>query len=525
VSKLIFKSLVMKNILRLISVFILEIALIAGCELDLAPYDSLTVENLSLSDQGIESLANGCLMMMKENLSYSQGQEPDPRDRYVRHLNQLTEFPSDNLMIVKSTTDNLWYSFNMQHIPGQINTTYIWFIGYKIILNANNIIEGVDLNENTSNRVRHLLGEAYYYRAMVHFDLARIFSTPPSHGLDKAGIIIRTGTSEDDLKARATVGETYDQIISDLKKAADLMTTRESNSSESIKYGSKWSALALLSRAYLYMEEWDSAVSYANKFIPDNPDYESQSPFELETRENYVNSFWNSTQSSEAIFIFYFTPEEVHGEASIGSMYNAGPTGTEGWGEIFPSKPLRDLLATYRHDVRNNLIDTVFKDDGVTIKNYPTTLYPTFYINKFSNQDGIVPLASPQYIRLSEMYLNRAEAYAHMGGHDNEALADVNIIRQRAGLTGDELVTTGNLASHGYTSVLDAVLNERRLELAYEGFRRDDLLRNKINLDRSFPSAQNPTEGTDILPWDAPRQIYFIPVAETINNSACEQNP
>lgn len=511
----------MKNIFRLISVVVLEIALIAGCELDLAPYDSLTVENLSLSEQGIESLANGCLMMMKENLSYSQGQESDPRDRYVRHLNQLTAFPSDNVMIVKSTTDNLWYSFNMQHIPGQLNTTYFWFIGYKIILNANNIIEGVTLNESTSAKVRHLLGEAYYYRAMVHFDMARIFSTPPSHGLDKPGIVIRTGASEDDSKARATVGETYNQIISDLRKAASLMTTREANHSEFIKYASRWSALALLSRAFLYMEQWDSAVSYANKVIP-GPS--NQSPFDLETMENYVNSFWNSAQSSEAIFIFYFTPEEEHGEASIGSMYNAGASGTDGWGEVFPSEPFREMLATYRHDVRNGLIDTIFKEEGV-IKNYPNTQYPTFYINKFSNQDGIVPLSSPQYIRLSEMYLNRAEAYAHMGGHDNDALADVNLIRERAGLSGNELVTAGNLASHGYASVLDAVIGERRLEFAYEGLRRDDLLRNKIDLDRSFPSAQNPTEGTDILQWDAPRQIYFIPQAEMINNSACDQNP
>lgn len=504
----------MKNIFRLIAVFVLAVMLVPGCELDLAPYDSLTVDNLSRSDQGIESLANGCLMMMKENLSYSQGQGSDPRDRYVRHLNQLTEFPSDDVMIVKSTTDNLWYSFNMQHIPGQLNTTYIWFIGYKIILNANNIIEGVELNESTSPKVRHLLGEAYYYRAMVHFDLARIFSTPPSHGLDKPGIIIRTGTSEDDNKARATVSETYDQIISDLRKASELMTTREGNMSEAIKYASKWSALALLSRAFLFMEQWDSAAYYASEVM--------KGPFQLETKENYINSFWNATQSSEAIFIFYFTPEEEHGEASIGSMYNAGPTGMEGWGEIFPSKSFRDLLATYRHDVRNDLIDTVFKDDGVTIKNYPTTLYQTFYINKFSNQDGIVPLNSPQYIRLSEMYLNRAEAYAHTGA---DALADVNRIRERAGLSGNELITTGNLASHGYSSILEAVLGERRLELAFEGFRRDDLLRNKIDLDRSFPSAQNPEEGTDILPWNAPRQIYFIPQAEIINNTACDQNP
>jgi len=508
----------MKNIIRLILMFVLAVMLVPSCELDLAPYDSLTVENLSLSDQGIESLANGCLMMMKENLSFSQGQEPDPRDRYVRHLNQLCEFPSDDVMIVKSTTDNLWYSFNMQHIPGQLNTTYFWFIGYKIILNANNIIEAVTLNEGTTAKARHLLGEAYYYRAMVHFDLARLFSTPPSHGLDKPGIIIRTGTSEEDNKARATVGETYDQIIADLRMAAGLMTTRESNMSEAIKYGSRWSALALLSRAFLYMEEWDSAAYYSSKVI-------DEGPFTLESRDNYVNSFWNATQSSEAIFIFYFTPEEVHGEASIGSMYNAGPRGGEGWGEVFPSKPFRELLATYRHDVRNGLIDTIFRDDGVTIKNYPNTQYQTFYINKFSNQDGIVPLNSPQYIRLSEIYLNRAEAYAHMGGHDAQALDDVNRIRQRAGLSGDELVTTGNLASHGYENVFEAVLGERRLEMCFEGLRRDDLLRNKIDLDRSFPSAQNPDETTDILPWNAPRQIYFIPQAEIINNTACEQNP
>lgn len=494
----------------------LTIAAISGCDLDLAPYDSLTVDNLVESEQGIESLANGCLMMMKENLSYSEGQEPDVRDRYVRHLYQLTEFPSDNVMIVKSTTDNLWYSFNMQHIPGQLNTTYFWFIAYKIILNANNIIEAVDLDGGTTDEVRHLLGEAYYYRAMVHFDLARIFSTPPSQGTDKPGVIIRTGTSEDDAKARATVGETYDFIISDLRRAASLMTTRKSSQQEFIKYGSKWSALSLLSRAYLFTENWDSAAYYASEVIDNGP-------FELESGENYTNAFWNSSQSSEAIFIFYFTPEEEHGEASIGSMYNAGPTGSDGWGEVFPSQTLMELLTTYRHDVRNELIDTVYREDGA-IRNYPNTLYQTFYINKFSNQDGLVPLASPQYLRLSEMYLNRAESNAHLG-NDVIALDDVNLIRGRAGLSGSELVTQGNLASHGYANVLEAVLGERRLELAYEGIRRDDLLRNKIDLDRSFPTAQNPDNGEDILPWDAPRQIYFIPQAEIINNQLCEQNP
>ncbi|MEX2370125.1 MAG: RagB/SusD family nutrient uptake outer membrane protein, partial [Bacteroidales bacterium] len=82
-----------------------------------------------------------------------------------------------------------------------------------------------------------------------------------------------------------------------------------------------------------------------------------------------------------------------------------------------------------------------------------------------------------------------------------------------------------NLATHGFTSVLDAVLNERRLELAFEGHRRDDLIRNKIDLDRSYSSAQNVTGGSDIYPFDGPRQIYYIPASQEIAyNPLCEQN-
>ncbi|TFG37828.1 MAG: RagB/SusD family nutrient uptake outer membrane protein, partial [Candidatus Aminicenantes bacterium] len=128
------------------------------------------------------------------------------------------------------------------------------------------------------------------------------------------------------------------------------------------------------------------------------------------------------------------------------------------------------------------------------------------------------------FMRLSEVLLNRAEAYAHLG-MDDLALADVNTIRERAGLSGDELVTTTNLASHGFASVLDAVLNERRLELAFEGFRRDDLLRNKIDLDRSYSSAQNVKGGADVYPFNGPRQIYYIPASvEIAYNPLCKQN-
>lgn len=505
----------MKNSYKVLYFFALSL-FVFGCNLDTVPYDSLTAELLIQEEQGIENLVNGSLMMMKENLPFSEGQYPDARDRYERHLFQLTAFPSDNLMIVKSTTDNLWLSFNNEHIPTQLNTTYFWFIGYKIILNSNKVIESVEINDQTPQSIKQLVGECYFYRAMVHFDLARVFARPFSHNPNGLGIVLRTSTDEKDDKVRASISETFDQIKADLVKASELMSQRApGNQAESLKYASEWAADALKIRADLYTEQWQDVITSGEAFL-------SEAPHSLASRSDYLNAFWNVTQSSEAIFAIYFTAAETHGKASTGSMYNGGATGSEGWGEIFPSEPFLSKLGAYPEDIRNGLIDTIYNTDG-TIKKFPSTPYETFYMNKFSNQDGITALGSPQYLRLSEVYLNVAEAYAHTG-NDAKALEYVNTIRSRAGLSGDALVRTDNLANFGYNSALDAVLGERRLELAFEGLRRDDLLRNKIDLDRSFPTAQNPDNGSKILSWDAPRQVYFIPQAEILNNKLCEQN-
>ena len=114
-------------------------------------------------------------------------------------------------------------------------------------------------------------------------------------------------------------------------------------------------------------------------------------------------------------------------------------------------------------------------------------------------------------LRMGEVVLNRAEAYAHLGGHDADALADVNAIRARAGLTGDAQMTLTNMNSRGYATVLDAVLDERRMELYYEGFRVLDLVRNKKGIDRRFPSRAE----CEVISYDDPRIQYQIPIDET----------
>jgi len=481
--------------------FLLLIIANSGCKdyLDLKPYDALTADQLLLDESGIEGLANGALGLMKDQLG------DEANNIYVRVLFQTTEFPSDNVLIVKSTTDPLWLSFNRAHILSQENTSYLWATGYKIILNVNNVINNIEVDESTTERYKQLIGECYFYRATTFFDMARIFSYPPSHGLGNNGLILRTRLDHEDAQARATVGETYDQIISDLKRGVELMTTRPA---ETTKYGNKYAALGFLSRAYLFTEEYDLVVETANKLLDGN------SPFELDSRENYIGALQNSADSKEALFILYHTDAENRSTGAIGSMYN----GDGGWGEVYPSEPFYNLVRKYPNDVRNEFI---IDFPG---ENYPGTSFEKRYVTKFSYQSGIPTLHSPIFIRLSEVLLNRAEAYAHLG-QDQNALNDVNTIRERAGLIGDELVTMGNLASHGFTSVLDAVLNERRLELAFEGHRRDDLLRNKIDLNRSYKSAQNVDGSSDIYPFNGPRQIYYIPAAQEIAyNPLCVQN-
>jgi len=485
-------------------IMVLLLAMGTGCEdfLDLKPYDALTAQQLLLDEQGMAGLANGSLRMMKDLLG------DEANNVYVRVLFQTTEFPSDNVLIVKSTTDPLWLSFNRAHILSQENTSYLWATGYKIILNCNQIINNAEIDGSTSVEAKQYIGESYFYRGMVFFDLARLFSFPPSHGLNNKGVILRTGLGGEDAKARATVGETYRQIINDLWAGAGLMTQR---SSDANKYGNKYAALGYLSRAYLFTEQYDSVVTVATQVL-------EQSPFSLEPRENYIYALQNSASSSEAMFILFHDDTENRSTGAIGSMYN----GDGGWGEVFPSAPYRELVSQYPHDVRNQLLDTIW--DGTSPAKYQGTSYEKIYMTKFSYQNGIPTVHSPQFMRLSEVVLNRAEAYAHLG-MDTEALDDVNTIRRRAGLSGDELITTGNLAAHGFATVLDAVLNERRLELAFEGHRRDDLMRNKIDLDRSFSSAQNVPGATDIYPYNGPRQIYYIPAAQEIAyNPLCEQN-
>jgi starch-binding outer membrane protein, SusD/RagB family len=474
------------------------IFIMSSCDLELEPFDGVTSDNLSNVPHALRFATNGTYSLMKDQLSYKGVN--DFRSTYARNLHQMLEYSSDNVTLSGTTTDPLFYAATREHYPAMENATYVWYVGYKVIVTANQNIESVIEGENAEND--YLLGENYFIRAVAYFDLLRVFAKPYSHGTENPGVILRLSSSDPVNMPRSTVGECYEQVVSDLKKAEALMAT---GTSRGVEYGSKEAAWALLSRAYLYMEMEDEAIEYATKVIEGNA-------FSLEPKENYLNSFWNTQNSNESIFIIKHLLQDDRSTGSIGSMYL---TDGIGWGEIYVSDPLRNLLEAYPDDVRNTLIKPQYKADGVTIET--RNGIPKYFITKHSYQDGVVTLNSPHVLRLAEMYLNRAEAHAK-NGDDQLALDDINVIRARAGLSGGDLYSLGDL--QGAATVLDAVLQERRLELAYEGHRSIDVFRNKLSMDRTFPGIQ-PKE---VITWDNPRNIYFIPQDELFANELAEPN-
>ncbi len=165
----------------------------------------------------------------------------------------------------------------------------------------------------------------------------------------------------------------------------------------------------------------------------------------------------------------------------------------------------------------NGVETQVFVRENTDFASGTRNTYPQYYMSKFSWQDGEPMLSSPVVIRWAEIVLNRAEAKAKLGDTDG-AIADVNVIRKRAGI--HEWANFAECQTHEYTSALDVVLDERRMELCFEGHRAIDVYRNHKSMDRRFAGVQ-PWEIVDCNDLRIP---YQIPDDEILV-SGIPQNP
>ena len=484
-------------------------------------------------------------------------------------------------------------------LPTTKNIYYTWWMGYKMINAANSNIAAIV--PGASALSDHLLGENYFFRAFVHFQLSTLFSMPYAQGRDNPGIVLRQGLDISTTE-RATVGEVYDAIVEDLIEAKKYLANGEN---ERVKSGEKMyvtldAATALLSRVYLYMGMNDECIKECDELMQHGSSSLNGYDFADYPKHTYDHP--------ETIWCIRLDQNDdwagEHAEASIASMYIKD---VNGWGEHYWREDLIDNFRRYPNDkrfaayfsmpeymgqgyvetpkvtvvfpIKTNdkskscsdgfVVDCTVKADGSVDFKYqnksytatPETVntyteyyvndasfpgmktdgkarvyvrpnitrakgirnnmggdYMIYYCSKFSYQDDKAMMTSPVFLRWGEVVLNRAEAYAKLN-QDAKALDDVNIIRKRAGLSGDELMTTSNIAARGYKSALDCVLDERRRELCYEGHRMFDVFRNKLPMDRRFVGCHD----WEILQPNDPRIALLLPLDE-INSSGIPQN-
>lgn len=470
------------------------IFLFSSCDKDLQPYTSKSNETALATPADIQIATFGNYAMLVA-------------EDYTRHLMVLNEWPGDNVVQSGADGDQASLAASYMHIPTMYPTNDFWRQSYKLIYSSNLIIDKIQDGE--SSQLDQLKAENLYLRAMAHFNLVRLFGRPYSHNKgENPGIPIVSSVDADEFPARNTVKEVYEFVINDLKNAI-LLFKQEKNSN----FASKEACQALLSRIYLYMEENQLAIEYADQVI-------NSGRFELASTDVFKKSPTLVPETNpETIFNIRHTLVDNKDKNAIGSLYYNDPeTLSTGWGEYYTSQSLMDLYMEHPEDVRLSFTTIHYINGELQYRGTS----PQYFINKFNWQEGVANLASPIYLRLAEMYLNRAEAYAKTGQNE-KAIEDVNLIRKRAGLSGDALYTVSDLK--GRESILSVVLEERRMELAYEGHRPGDLFRNHLPLVRAYPGLH----GTDnfnhrVEPTD-PRIIFFIPEREIIVNPKLVQNP
>ena len=319
--------------------------LMSACSIDREPHGSLSSDKiLENPDESVDGMVRGVYAQLK---TWS-----DP-------MHRCGEYAGDNIMIRGASTDAFFEFITFNRTPDNYRLDDFWNSSYKAIAQASNAIKLYQ--DKTEDNVKAKVGECYFVRGMIYFYLVRAYGRPyyqdPKTNL---GVPIVNGTPKDvfdkfTLPDRATVADTYQQAIADLKKAEELLPETDGNPS----YASKGAAQAMLSKVYLFMsgtyehpntEYARLAAEYASKVI-------SSGKYALLSRNEFMKYPTILPQNNkESIFVVRRLASEYSGYDhyyGIGGMY--ANIGGMGWGEMYASAKYLGLLdETGRNDYRSN---------------------------------------------------------------------------------------------------------------------------------------------------------------------------
>lgn len=445
-------------------------AAVSACDRQLAiePVDTIDANSSLNTSQGVQVALTGAYDGLSMYGTFG--------GQFQYQAELLADDDEINFAGTFSSLNEMWIK---TLVPANREVTLCWRDGYITINAANNVLSALD-NVEMAERGR-VEGEALFIRAATYFELVRIYAKAWGDG-DNAtnpGVpIVLTPTrsvSEQDYRPRSSVAEVYTRVITDLRRAEELLPENAPGTR-----ASKFAAAAMLARVYLQQGNLAEARDAANRVIASglyrlasepldafregSAAYESENVFRVAMNETDVNTISGRNQLN----LFFGAPVAA------------------GRGDI---RIQQKHLSQYEQgDARR----TMFLTSG-------TTIFTRKFGSTAIEQHTDVPV-----LRIAEMYLTRAECNKRLNTQVGATpTADVNRIRTRAKLP--ELTDAS----------LEEILKERKIELAFEGQRLHDLKRT-----RGFITFNNTR-----FDWNSPRLVFPIPQREITTNSKLVQNP
>lgn len=487
--------------------------------------DPATIDALSA---GVYSNYNGWELSYAEYFDFG----------YPAYMLQLDSRTADFV----STNADLygWFSGPAEYLDNTSQNSYVlvrWRLPYNTIYTANQVLSTIDA-ETTDPLMQFYRGQAYGNRAFAYWVLAQLYQfNYVDHKDDPCVPIVTNENMEEVAKdgaPRASVQEVYDQILSDLNTAIDLMTDNSSAVRSDKRYIDLNVLYGLRARANLCMQNYSAAAADAQKVISSG-EFSPLSPYEARLPG------FNDMTANNWIWGVYYSTEDVHGLYTLAGMMGSYTYGYASvgmwkcinsnlWSQISINDPRKLWWISPTGDSNAEYYTAA---DGNAVEYLEEAGAPEYAVTKFapyqnvlgqSNNESDVPL-----MRIEEMYLILAEAQGMSGDLASGKQTLESFVNNYRWLNRSVPYTCDASSKESF---LADVLFQRRVELWGEGMNYFDILRLNLPVDRKDSNWLD--EDNDMQPYayyipaGDPVLLTLIPQSEIDNNpqiSDADQNP
>jgi len=400
--------------------------------LNVQPTDAIDASQSLVTQEDFETATVGCYAYLRSTSLYGR---------------QLIVYPE----FLGTNVDHHGRTANLQTLSNNARGVHMipWATSYQAIAQINIVLDQLGKFTGNEDARKSIRGQLLFLRSLYYHNMTRVYSYEPAvkRSTDRGTVPLRLKAvysyDKNENLERAPIEEMYAHLYRELEEAYELL--KDQPATKAPFFATAGAVAALFSRVALYNSDYENVVKWSTTAIQSGVG-------RLSTKESYVAD-WRAISHPESLFEIEFKVDQNLGvdnaiRSDFTNRVNAEATAASG---SAPGRLSNKLFSLFEdNDVRKQLI---WKGLGVADQDNEST--------KFFSRGGAPNLDNVPVIRMSEMYLNRAEAYAHIPGQEGAALADVNRIRTRAGLT-----PVGGLAEE---MLLDEILKQRRLELCFEG--------------------------------------------------------